>query len=313
MRYDHFTMLPERAFRSMGRKLMTLEGGGGKDGGSAPATPDYAGAAAVQAQGDQDAARVAAKANRVSQYTPYGNLVYTSGVNGDQDQWRADVSLAPEQKQLLDSQNRMSLGLANVGETGVGYVADKLNNPFDWQSIDSNTPAAKAGMDGWNQAYNSILDRSQPQWDRKQSSLETQLTNQGIGRGTEAWKNAMSDYDQAHNDFLLGAQQSAGSEQSRMYGLDQNARQQAIQEQSFARNEPLNMLNAVRSGSQVTNPTFTSSPQQATTAGPNLLGAMQAGYNADMAKYNAANAAGSSDMMALASLGGSAMMGKPWK
>ena len=37
MRYDHLTMLPERAFQTTGGKLMSLEGGGG--GGKSAPTP----------------------------------------------------------------------------------------------------------------------------------------------------------------------------------------------------------------------------------------------------------------------------------
>lgn len=282
-------------------------GGGGSSPPPAPAAPDYTGAAVATAAGNADAARIAAKANRVSQYTPYGNLVYTSGVNGDQDQWRADVSLTPQQQGLLDSQNRMSQGLATVGEKGVGYVADQLDNPFDWNAIDSSTPAAQAGNAGWQRAYDSILNRQNPQWDRDQARLETQLVNQGIRSGTEAWQNAQDDFGRRKNDFLLAAQQQAGQEEGRQFGLDQTARQQAIQEASFARNEPLNMLNAVRSGSQVTNPNFVGVPQQATAQGPDLLGAAGAGYNAQMAQYNAGQMQQQNTMNGLFGLGQAAM------
>lgn len=280
--------------------------GKGGGGSSPPPAPDYAGAAAVTAEGNQDAARVAAKANRVSQYTPYGNLVYSNGIDGDQDKWRADVTLAPEQKALLDAQNRMSQGLADVGEQGVGYVANALDNPFDWNQINSTTPQGQAGNEGWERAYNSILDRANPVWDRDQGKLENQLINQGLQRGSEAWGNAMDDFSRRKNDFVLGAQQQAGAEQNRQFGLDQTARQQNIQEQSFARNEPVNMLNAVRSGSQVTNPSFVNAPQQSQVAGPNMLGAAQAGYDASMAGYNAQQANANNMTNGLFSLGSAA-------
>lgn len=46
MRYDHFSMLPDRAFRALGGR-MTLEGGGK---GSAPPPPDYSGIASSNAE-----------------------------------------------------------------------------------------------------------------------------------------------------------------------------------------------------------------------------------------------------------------------
>ena len=297
-------MYPEDAFQTCGKKLVRLCGGGKS---SPPPAPDYAGAAQVTAQGNQDAARVAAKANRVSQYTPYGSLVYTNNVDGDQDKWRADVSLSPEQQSLLNSSNRVSQGLADLSETGVGYVQNALDTPFDWSKIDSMQPAGQAGQAGWDKAYNAILDRSQPIWDRDQAKLETQLANQGIARGTEAYSNAMDDFARKQNDFRLAAQQQATGQQQAQYNMAQNARQQAIQEQNFARNEPLNMLNAVRSGAQVTNPTFTNTPQQATVAGPDMLGAAQAGYNAQMQGYNAQQAQAGNMMNGLFSLGAAAI------
>jgi hypothetical protein len=39
MRYDHFTMLPERAFQPIAGRMTLEGGGGGKGGGSAPPPP----------------------------------------------------------------------------------------------------------------------------------------------------------------------------------------------------------------------------------------------------------------------------------
>lgn len=86
------------------------------------------------------------------------------------------------------------------------------------------------------------------------------------------------------------------------------ARQQGFQELAYQRNEPINTLNAVRSGSQVTNPQFTSVPQQATTAGADLMGAAQGGYNAQLAAANAQNAARAGLTSGLFGLGGAGLM-----
>jgi hypothetical protein len=80
MRYNHIEMLPDLAFKLIGKK-MTLEGGGK---GKSPKIPDMTKAAEATAEGNIEAARIAAKANRVSQYTPYGNLIYSQG-NGTKD------------------------------------------------------------------------------------------------------------------------------------------------------------------------------------------------------------------------------------
>jgi hypothetical protein len=86
------------------------------------------------------------------------------------------------------------------------------------------------------------------------------------------------------------------------------ANQQGFNQLGYMRNEPINTLNAIRSGSQVTNPTFQSVPQQATTQGPDILGATQAGYNAQLGAANAQNAASSANTGGLYALGGTALM-----
>ena len=81
---------------------------------------------------------------------------------------------------------------------------------------------------------------------------------------------------------------------------------------SALRNQNLNELNALRTGSQVTNPTFNSYAQQSTTAGPDMLGAAKAGYDAQVDGVNAANANSAGMMKGLFGLGTSAMTGGGW-
>jgi hypothetical protein len=83
------------------------------------------------------------------------------------------------------------------------------------------------------------------------------------------------------------------------------ANQQGFGQLGYIRNEPINTLNAIRSGSQVTNPSYISNiPQQATTAGADMLGASQMGYNAQMGNFNAQQAAQSNFNQGLMGLGG---------
>lgn len=264
----------------------------GKDS-SPPPAPDYAGAAAQTAAGNADAARIAAKANRVSQYTPYGNLIYKQDPS-DQDVWSATTQLAPEQQALLDQQNKTSMDLAALQNQGVGYVQNMLDKPFDTGALPAQS------INPGQTVQDALMERLTPQFERRQGQLETQLANQGIARGTEAWKNAQTDMDQARNDAMIQAGLQG-------MGMGQQARQQALQEQAFLRNEPLNTLNAVRTGAQVTGPTFSSVPQQATTAGPDLLGASQAKGNWDMSNYNAQQASKNNFMSGLMGIGKAAI------
>jgi hypothetical protein len=135
----------------------------------------------------------------------------------------------------------------------------------------------------------------------EQKSFNQQMANQGIPVGSEAYQNARRIFDMGQNDRLVAAQTG---------GIDVGLRanQQGFNQLGYMRNEPINTLNAIRSGSQVTNPTFQSVPQQATTSGADILGATQAGYNAQLGASNAANAASSANTGGMYQLGGTALI-----
>lgn len=271
----------------------------GKGGGSAPPPPDYRGAAIETAKGDVEAARLATAANRVNQITPYGELRYTTNPN-DVDQWgnqmwTATQTLSPAQQRLLDYQNATSEGLGELTGTGLNYVKGMMANPFTTANLPS------LGINAGETYQDAYMRRLQPQIQQSREQLQQRLANQGIDIGSEAYQRAMFQQAQRENDLLLGATTQG-------FGTGLSARQQGFTEAAYQRNEPLNTLNAVRTGAQVTNPTFVSVPQQATTKGADLLGAATAegNYNTASANANAAQNAGMTQ--GLVSLGSTAIM-----
>jgi hypothetical protein len=264
---------------------------------SAPAAPDYRAAAQETATGNLEAARQATAANRVNQVTPYGNLNYaiTGSDPYGNPTWTATQSLSPAQQQLLDYQNQTSIGLGKLAGQGLGYVENMLNTPFD---------VSKLPTTGFNpsQSYqDAYMQRLAPQLQQGREQLQQRLANQGIDIGSTAYDRAMMQQAQRENDLLAAATTQG-------FGVGQQARQSALQEQAYLRNEPLNTLSAVRTGAQVQGPQFVNSAQQATTAGPDILGAAQMGYNAQMGDFNAKQAAQANLNQGLFSLGSSAMM-----
>lgn len=270
--------------------------GGGK-GGGAPPPPDYAAAAQQTAAGNLDAARQATAANRVNQITPYGRLDYA--ITGEDPYgnptWTATQSLSPAQQQLLDYQNQTSAGLGRLSQTGLGYVENMLQTPFDTSALPTT------GFNPSQSYQDAYMQRLAPQIQQGQEQLQQRLANQGIDIGSEAYDRAMQTQAQRENDLLLGATTQG-------FGVGQQARQSALQEQAYLRNEPLNTLSAVRTGSQVTGPQFVNSAQQATTQGPDLLGAAQMTNNAQMGAYNAQQAGQNSMTSGLMGLAGAGMM-----
>jgi hypothetical protein len=270
--------------------------GGGK-GGGAPPPPDYAAAAQQTAAGNIDAARQATAANRVNQVTPYGRLDYsiTGADPYGNPTWTATQSLSPQQQQLLDYQNQTSAGLGRLSQTGLGYVENMLQTPFDTSALPTT------GFNPSQSYQDAYMQRLAPQLQQGREQLQQQLANKGIDIGSTAYDRAMQTQAQRENDLLLGATTQG-------FGVGQQARQTALQEQAYLRNEPLNTLSAVRTGSQVTGPQFVNSAQQATTAGPDLLGAAQMTGNAQMGAYNAQQAGQNSMTQGLMGLAGAGMM-----
>lgn len=253
---------------------------------SPPPPPDYASAATATAAGNLEAARAAATANRVSQYTPYGSQVYTN-VGGNPDQWRSDITLSPVGQQLLDYQNQASIGLGQQTTNALGRVNESLAQPFDYGSVQDVNDASYA-------AQTARLD---PQWQQRQAATETQLVNQGLRPGTEAYDAAMQNLEQARTDAYGQARLNAISTMPQTYQMS-----------SALRNQALNELNALRTGSQVTNPQFTNAPQQGQTAGADYLGATGQQYGTQMQGYNAEQASNASFTSGLMGLVGTGAM-----
>jgi len=202
------------------------------------------------------------------------------------DGWTAIQRLAPAQQALLDQQNRTSLDLAGLADEGLGYVREALHNNITLRDLPrSMVNPGQTGQD-------ALMSRFQPMIDQSHAALQTQLANQGIMQGSEAYKNAWRQQNQSENDLRM---------QAALKGIDvgQSAQNHQLGLLGALQNQPINILNAIRSGSQVTNPSFINVPQQATTSGPDYLGAAQGQnqynmglYNSNVASNNATTTAG---------------------
>ncbi len=276
-----------------------------------PSTFDQAGYDAAMARYNQSLQPVAPTTTGPG-YTPYdsdsgmfklGNL-FNSGqttapspqltapnrqdfYSGSPDAWESKIELSPVGQQLLDYQNQAALGLGQQTTNALGRVNESLAQPFDYGSV----------QDVNNASYAAQTARLDPQWAQNQQGIESQLVNQGLRPGTEAYDNAMRTFSQGKNDAYSQARLNAISTMPQTYQMA-----------SALRNQPLNELNALRTGSQVTNPTFTNAPQQGQTAGADYLGAANSKYGAQMNAYNANQASDAAFNQGLMSLAGTAAM-----
>jgi hypothetical protein len=265
----------------------------------APPAPDYTAAAKETSSGNLESARATAAANRTNQVTPYGNLTYTANPGTDpygNTLYTATQTLSPEQQKIYQQESQLNEGLMSTANKGLNYANEMLSQPgVDMSKLPSY------GINPGETYSDAIMRRLAPQIAQESEMSDAQLANQGIAQGTEAYQNAKRQLAMSQNDRQLGAITSGMN-----VGLGAN--QQAFQQEAYNQMQPINVINALRSGSQVQNPSFANTPNQAQTAGADILGATQAGYNAQLANVNAQNAASGGFMSGLMGLGGAGIM-----
>lgn len=287
-----------------------------KDSPDPPPTPDYAGMAATQGAANVQTAIVQSLLNRPNENTPYGSRTWTQtgtytvpGAEGnaavDLPMFQSQINLTPLGQQRLDQEQRINTQLGDIAEGGIGRVNQSLGQSFDMGAVPAHsiTPDV-AGREAVTAA---ILERQAPMFQRNRERTENDLLIRGHNAGGQAWEAAQDDLSRAENDARLAAIQAGGSEQSRLFGLESDARARAIQEQAYLRSLPLNEMNALRTGSQVTNPQFspvasTGQIQSAPIMQAGMLGAQDANN-----RYNQQVASNNSTMNGIFGLAGAAL------
>ena len=263
----------------------------GKSTPSAPAAPDPYATAAAQAASNKETAVAQSLLNQVNEYTPYGQSVYTKRgepVDGIQ-QFDRTTTLDPAQQAIVDQQTAISGQLNELAGDQITRVGDSLTNPYSYEGMPdapvADATARQQTIDAINSQYASRLD---PRFADAQTALETQLANQGIGVGSDAYTKAMESQNRSRNDAYQSAMNAAitggGAEQSRLFGLQGNARERAIQEYERIRNAPLNEVAALMSGTQINNPTFSAIPQTGVSP-TDLTGAINTAYQGNVNNY----------------------------
>lgn len=253
---------------------------------SAPATPDYVGAATAQGAANKDAAIATAKLSNPWTSTPLGSrqVDYSGKITGDEMVPYITDSLTPLGQQRQDQENRIISNLGNTAESGLGRVSEAFNSPMDYNSIGQLQDTAQE----------AILARLRPQMQQDEASLENKLANQGLQPGSEAYNNAYRTFNQGKNDAYSQAALQA-------IGLQPQLMQQSL----AIRNQPLNELNALRTGSQVTLPQFQQFRGAEVGAAP-IYNATQAQGQDALGQYNSRMAYNSALVGGLLQAGGTA-------
>lgn len=242
----------------------------------APPAPDYIGAANATSAGSIGAALANNLMSHPNVSTPLGSQTWnqtgSSSINIpglgaiDIPQYSQTVNLSPDQQQLYNKQTQ----LANTTQD---QAQANLSQPQDLNS-------AQAIAD---KAYGNYTSRLDPQWAANKEASDAQLANQGITQGSEAYNNAQRTFNNAKNDAYTQANTASINTMPQTYQLA-----------TAARDQPLNEMNALKTGSQVNMPQFQATSYPGQAQGPNATAATQgqaayqtALYNSQIAQQNA--------------------------
>lgn len=119
---------------------------------SAPAPPDYQGAAKATAEGSKEVTQAQTFANRPTQNTPWGSSTWVPGVTRDpatgkeMTTWEQNLTLSPAEQAALESQQAVQQGRSELAEGLVSRAGQELSNPVDWRGLPATGEVPTSGM-----------------------------------------------------------------------------------------------------------------------------------------------------------------------
>lgn len=242
-------------------------------GKSAPKAPDPAQTAAAQGQWNSFTAQQQQAMNMTNQNSPWGSLSYDqtgsqtiidpNGKAVEVPRYTANTTLTPEQQDIYNQTQAADLNLATIANEQSGRIGELLNDPFKYDNQDAE-----------NWAFDLASQRILPQQEQNRKALDTQLLNRGIRPGSAAYDQEMQRLTNANTDQLNQ--------------LALTGRQMGFNESLAMRNQPLNEIIGLMSGTQIQNPnaTFAQTPQSG-VAGVDYTGLVNQKYQSEMNAYNA--------------------------
>jgi hypothetical protein len=256
-----------------------------------PSAPDPYATAAAQGGMNRDTAITQMQLNSGTQVNPWGTVsteqtgqnsfVDSTGKTVYTPKFTQTTSLSPTQQAIFDQSQAAEGNMAGIANDQSAFLKDYLNKPFEFKNTDAEQ---------W--AFDMASPRIMKGQAQNEATLRSTLANKGIREGSAAWNAEMTRLTEGNSDQLNQ--------------LALTGRNQAFSEGMAMRNQPLNEITALLSGSQVSNPTQMSSPMaQAGVANVDYTGMVKDKYNAEMSSYKGA-------MGGLFGIGSSIAGALPW-
>lgn len=192
-------------------------------------------------------------------YNKIGDETLTDSLTGKAytiPRYEAVTALSPSGQRINDVNNQTQENIATIGRDQSARIGGLLGKPV---SLDNEATEARL--------FDLGSKRLDPRFAQEEEALRTRLVNQGLRPGTAAFDAEMSNFSQGRNDAYNQ--------------LALTGRGQAVQELLAERNQPINEISALLSGSQVSQPNFINTPQTQ-VAGTDYQGAVYNSYNAQV-------------------------------
>ena len=257
----------------------------GKKAPKPPPVPDPAALVAAQA-----------RANRISQFTPQGNLLY--GRVSDDGNFAFDPSSSTHATMVSESPFQQELRTLQeaIGRVLAGRALDSARG-LDDGALD--TAGLPPGLDGEDlaslrgraerAAYRRALDLLEPEMERQENRLRQSLANRGLpiapgSAGGDEYGRFLDAGNRARQDAAWAAVAQGGAEADRAFDRAAAARNHAFAERAALRQQQFNELAALLGGQQIAPAGL---PNFAPTAPVDVLGANALAQRAGLNRYNA--------------------------
>lgn len=251
----------------------------GKSSPSPPPAPDYSGAASAQGAANKDVAIASSQLNNPNVVGPGGAQTWQTFDQSGFDKAKADwesgggqgtapnaqnfytndnpgnrplltQTLSPEQQALYEQTQQTQGTLGGLGQQGADALTGIVGKPLDL----SGAPAAPNPGAVNQQVIDAMMGRVNTDYGRAVDQKNSDLTASGIPVTSDAYKAQMDILNRGRTDAAQQATIAGYNQGNTQFANDTTARKNAIAESLLQRQTPLNEVNALMSGGQVSNP-----------------------------------------------------------
>jgi hypothetical protein len=291
---------------------------------SQPSAPNPYATAAAQTQQSQAASQYNTASGNANEVNPYGTVsyqaieqvpIYSNGmISGYAPRYQRTTTLSPDQQKLMGLETQSKYNMGTVGVEQSAKLREHLGQGFDssqWQPWQTNLQTQPLRQDAGATDRGAIEKSMMESYNRSaaptEQAQEAQLAARGLSPGSQGYGNYQMQRDDnraeaARKAFLTSgdearrAQAAYNDVSTQRYNMDQglasyynNLRGGQMQEAFAMRNQPINEVTALMSGSQATIPQFQpfqGSPVQ----GSNIAQYINDNYKAESAAAAQTNA-----------------------